>query len=173
MKTSVFFEHLQIMIASEGNSAISKEYGINSTSILNELNFFHVSSGGLLPDIMHDILEGALAYESKLMLERCIRQEKYFQLADLNHMITNFQFGYTEVRNRPTIISNATISGDDNTLKQNGVCVCVYSVFYHSFLTLTFKQLLFHHFVQEFGIQELFRYHILLVPIQYHEVTCI
>ena len=95
------------------------------TVYLNELNFFHVSSGGLLPDIMHDILEGALAYESKLMLERCIRQEKYFQLADLNHMITNFQFGYTEVRNRPTIISNATISGDDNTLKQNGVCVCV------------------------------------------------
>ena len=63
------------------------------------------------------------------MLERCIRQEKYFQLTDLNHMITNFQFGYTEVKNRPTIIWNATIIGNDNTLKQNGVCVCVYYIY--------------------------------------------
>ncbi len=69
---------------------------------------------------MHDILEGALAYESKIMLQRFIQQERYFKLADLNYKLENFQFGYTEVTNRPTLIAHTTITGDDNSLKQNG-----------------------------------------------------
>ena len=31
--------------------------------------YFSVASGALLPDIMHDVLEGALPYEIKLMLK--------------------------------------------------------------------------------------------------------
>ena len=39
-------------------------YGINMESILK---YFHVADG-LPPDIMHDVLEGALSYEIKLMI---------------------------------------------------------------------------------------------------------
>ena len=34
--------------------------------------------GGLLPDIMHDILEGAMQYEIKLMLKKMIEVDNYF-----------------------------------------------------------------------------------------------
>ena len=37
---------------------VSKEYGINRDSALNELSYFHVCDGSLLPDVMHDVLEG-------------------------------------------------------------------------------------------------------------------
>lgn len=37
---------------------LSKEYGINHRSILTELSYFDVCSGALVPDVMHDILEG-------------------------------------------------------------------------------------------------------------------
>lgn len=48
---------------------LSKRYGINRNSILNDLKYFHVCSGALIPDIMHDMLEGVLRHEVKLMLE--------------------------------------------------------------------------------------------------------
>ena len=35
---------------------------------LNSLDFYHVCSSGLPPDIMYDILEGYLPYTVKLML---------------------------------------------------------------------------------------------------------
>lgn len=47
----------------------STVYGVNRRSLLNTLDFFSVSSGTLVPDIMHDILEGALPLEVKLMLK--------------------------------------------------------------------------------------------------------
>ena len=37
-------------------SALATAYGLNQDSILNSLQFFHVTEG-LPPDIMHDILE--------------------------------------------------------------------------------------------------------------------
>ena len=37
----------------------SRLYGIREQSVLNELNFFYVI-GGLVPDVMHDVLEGSL-----------------------------------------------------------------------------------------------------------------
>lgn len=57
------------------------------------------------------------------MLERFIQQERYFTLAHLNHKIENFEFGYTEVTNRPTLIAHTTITGEDNSLKQNGTFI--------------------------------------------------
>lgn len=38
----------------------SKEYGVNRNSALNDLTYFHVCDGSLIPDIMHDILEGKI-----------------------------------------------------------------------------------------------------------------
>ena len=44
-------------------------YGVNRRALLNTLDCFGVASGGLIPDIMHDVLEGALPLEVKLMLK--------------------------------------------------------------------------------------------------------
>ena len=62
----------------------SKEYGVNFRSILMELTYFDVCSGALLPDVMHDLLEGVLQYEGNLLLQHCITDCQYFTLAYLN-----------------------------------------------------------------------------------------
>ena len=103
----------------EDDPSLSVTYGVNSSSILNELQYFHCV-GSLLPDIMHDVLEGVLPYETKLMLQNFIQEEQYFHLDDLNHMIENFELGYAESANRPTPIAYTTLTSGDNSLKQNG-----------------------------------------------------
>ena len=65
----------------------SKEFGINRNSALNELAYFHACSGALIPDIMHDILEGALQYEVELMFQVMIRAENYFTLDVFNSQL--------------------------------------------------------------------------------------
>lgn len=99
----------------------SKEFGINRNSALNELAYFHVCSGALIPDIMHDILEGALQYEFKLMLQVMTRTENYFTLDIFNSRLENTDFGYMEAKNKPTSLSSQTVSSDGNSLKQNGM----------------------------------------------------
>ena len=46
---------------------IATTYGIVRDSILNQSQFFHVIEG-LAPDIMHNVLEGVLQYETKELL---------------------------------------------------------------------------------------------------------
>lgn len=48
-------------------------YGVNRDSILNTLSFFNVADEVLIPDIMHDMLEGYLPYKTKLMLNHFVR----------------------------------------------------------------------------------------------------
>ena len=74
---------------------------------------------------MHDVLEGGLQYEAKLMLTRFVCEEKYLTLNKLNYRIENFSFGYVDVKNRPTPITQKTLLSDDNSLKQNGNSVYV------------------------------------------------
>lgn len=110
------------LLEGEGTDDPSKLYGINRDSLLNELTYFHVCSGGLIPDIMHDILEGALQYEMKLMLKVFIIDEKYVTLSELNRQIEFFELGYMESKDRPSPISDATIRVhmglSKNSLKQ-------------------------------------------------------
>ena len=98
----------------------SKEYGINRNSILNELKYFHVCDGSLLPDIMHDVLEGVLQYEMKLMLKHMISVENYFSLDILNTRLESIELSGTESKSRPTCISPSNMNSGGNTLKQSG-----------------------------------------------------
>ena len=105
---------------------VSKEYGINRNSVLNELSYFHVCSGSLLPDVMHDLLEGALQYEMKLLLQFMIDSEQYFTLEKLNSRLENVELGYMECKDKPTLISVATLHSTGNSLKQKGICIYVH-----------------------------------------------
>lgn len=97
----------------------SKEYGINRHSVLNKLTYFHVCDGSLLPDVMHHVLEGALQYEIKLMLQVMIYQV-YFTLDSLTSRLENMELGYMQAKNRPTPITEKTLRSSGLTLKQNG-----------------------------------------------------
>ena len=47
---------------------VTMTYGLQNDSILNSSNVID----GLVPDVMHDILEGSLQYEVKELLKYCI-----------------------------------------------------------------------------------------------------
>ena len=79
---------------------------MNHRSIL--LDLLHMCSGALLPDVMHDILEGALQYETKLLLQYCIREKHYFSVSDLNEAIEGMELGYME-SDQPAPITSQTI----------------------------------------------------------------
>ncbi len=109
------------LVAGPSGSFYSKEYGINSLSVLNELTYFNVCSGGLLPDIMHDVLEGALQYEVKLMLKAFIFEDHYFTLDQLNTKLETMELGYMDAKDRPTPITVTHLrSSDSYLLSQSG-----------------------------------------------------
>ena len=88
------------LIENDPSGNMSKEYGINCRSALNCLKYFHVCNGALIPDVMHDVLEGALQYEAKLMLQYminvvlliCLIQNYMLNLAILNQRIGLLQY---------------------------------------------------------------------------------
>ena len=87
--------------------------------------YFHVCDGGLVPDIMHDVLEGALEYEVKLLLKTMICSDRYFTVDEFNRRLVNIELGYMEISDRPTEITLATISSSSNLLKQQGLHMCI------------------------------------------------
>lgn len=58
-------------LSADEHHHFSLVYGVNRRALLNSLEFFSVASGALIPDIMHDVLEGVLPLEVKLMLKVC------------------------------------------------------------------------------------------------------
>ena len=96
----------------------STTYGLHRDSILNRSRYFHVTEG-LIPDAMHDILEGILPLETKELLKHHIAA-KVFSLADLNKATESFAYARPDSRNKPAPISSKTLSSNDHALKQTG-----------------------------------------------------
>jgi len=107
-------------VEKDKSGEVSKEFGINCNSILNELHYFHVCDGSLHPDIMHDVLEGVLQYEVKLMLNHMIIVENYFTLEILNIRLENIELSTKESKSRPTCVSSSTLNSGGSTFKQSG-----------------------------------------------------
>lgn len=69
---------------------------------------------------MHDILEGYLPYTLKLMLNNFITNA-YLSLDQLNQMIENFDYGYSDSCNKPSPISHTTLTSQETSgLAQSG-----------------------------------------------------
>ena len=98
---------------------VTTTYGLQNDSILNSSKFFHVVDG-LVPDIMHDILEGSLQYEVKELLKHFIQTEKYFTLDQLNNKINEFPYVLTDKATRPAMIAPTVLASADHSVKQKG-----------------------------------------------------
>ena len=98
---------------------IATTYGIVCNSVLNSCRYFHVTDG-LVPDIMHDILEGSLELCMRHLLIHFIREEKMLSLELLNTRIASFKYGPSEVKNKPTALASTSVQVDGH-LKQSGM----------------------------------------------------
>ena len=93
---------------------------MNYRSKLLELKYFDICGGDMVADVMHDLLEGTLQYEAKLVLKHVIgqRYKGYKNFADL---LEGLELGYMEVDNKPTMIPSRVIYSDDKHLGQKGI----------------------------------------------------
>ena len=53
---------------------------------------------------MHDLFEGVVQYELKFLLLHCVN-EKYSSLSDFNNRLLSFKYGYSEVADKPVLIT--------------------------------------------------------------------
>ena len=73
---------------------IATTYGIVEQTILNECRYFHVVDG-LVPDVMHDLLEGTAQLSLKCLLRYLISDQKYLSL---NERILSFKYGHADYK---------------------------------------------------------------------------
>ena len=103
----------------ENREKNSKEFGLNYRSAFMQLNHFDICGGVFVPDIMHDLLEGTLQYEAKLIISHAINQ-KYLTYKRFTDIVGNCELGYMEQDNRPSAIPPDTLSSNGRTLGQKG-----------------------------------------------------
>ena len=94
-------------------------------SILNTSNFFHVTQG-LVPDIMHDVLEGSAPYEVKELLKYLVT-ERMVTLEDVNSQIEHFLYTPPDAINKLTSIPVSTFNSSDHSLKQKGMSLSTFN----------------------------------------------
>lgn len=105
---------------------IATTYGVSANSILNSCRFFYVVDG-IVPDVMHDVLEGTTQVTMRCLLGHCIQEQKFFSLSLLNERIVSFDYGHVDSQNRPSEISRTSFAS--GTLKQSGKCDIFFSNF--------------------------------------------
>lgn len=75
-------------------------YGAKKTCVFNSQQYFH-STDNYAVDITHDLLEGAVQYELKLVFLYLVKQG-YVSMRLLSGRIQTFNYGYTNRKNRPS-----------------------------------------------------------------------
>lgn len=110
-------QHLQEI--DDDPSHQSHEYGIKHESLLSDITYFDICSGALICDIMHDLLEGLLQYETKLLLIRLI-EKHYFKLKNLNSHIESLELPYGTESNKPNMIQRKVLYSQNSRLNQKG-----------------------------------------------------
>ncbi len=104
--------------------AKSTEYGINRRSILEDIPNFSVVRN-IPHDIMHDLFEGVIPCEMKLLLQY-LTEKKYCTVAILNSRINSFDFGYSELPDKPSLIDAKVLKSPDqnSTVCYQNVVTC-------------------------------------------------
>ena len=100
------------------NTAAVSVSGVKRGCILNTLRYFHVTKN-VAPDIMHDMLEGVIPMEVKLVLYTFIYDDKFFKLDTLNNLLSSHNYGHCDKKNKPSQILESTLKGKDHSLKQH------------------------------------------------------
>ena len=91
----------------------STMYGINFLSVLEEVPGFSVING-LPHDLMHDLYEGIVPFEMKLLMCHCVRL-KYFTINELNARVD--KYGFTN--NKPRHIDPAIVRNPESKIRQS------------------------------------------------------
>lgn len=118
--------HLQQLEENEGlRNHFSKEYGVNKKTILLNAPYFDVTEQ-LPQDVMHIVLEGGLQRTLYFVLIHFL-ENNIFSLEDLNAFIVNFNYGYSELKDKPVVISQEDLQEPAKNLGQTATQIWLLS----------------------------------------------
>ena len=89
----------------------SKVYGINNCSSLLDVPTYSMFGGGLPHDLMHDVFEGVVSVEGKLLLTTLINQG-FFSYEYYNEALASFPYGYCD-SDKPIPVTKRTFHNSD------------------------------------------------------------
>ena len=97
---------------------LGTSYGINYRSSLCDLHEFDITVQ-LQQDIMHTLMEGAVQYELRHLLQHYIDNSQ-FTLIQLNAAIANQEYGHSELSDKPGPLKETVFRGNESyKLKYN------------------------------------------------------
>ena len=105
------------------NSFVKTTFGITRRSVLAKVRYFDITK--CFPhDIMHDLYEGVLLYEVKLLLQHVTGNSggsTFIGLDEINRRIEDYDYDYPDKKNKPIPISrNILRQGSKDSLKESG-----------------------------------------------------
>jgi hypothetical protein len=119
MRTREVYEgHCQLLTTDPVHMATT--YGITRSAALNRLMYFHITEG-LAPDVMQDLLEGAVKMEIKAMLQMYIYEQHYFSLHLLNKRLLLFKYPAVDKVDKPSPITEKHLKAKNHNLKQSAM----------------------------------------------------
>ncbi|CAI8047453.1 hypothetical protein GBAR_LOCUS26222 [Geodia barretti] len=107
-------------LSSADKQHFSLVYGVNRRALLHTLSYFSVASGALIPDIMHDVLEGALPLEVKLMLKVFVIDKKLFSLTFIDDGFKKLNLRSFD-GDKPSTLSGVSLTSCDSNLHQHAM----------------------------------------------------
>ncbi len=108
----------QLKKLEESYAINSTQFGINGPSELDKIQYFSVTQN-IPHDVMHDLLEGVVPLEMKLLLTYLVDDAKCFSIATLNDRLSQFDFGYSEKSDTPTEIDIRVVKNADTKIRES------------------------------------------------------
>ena len=107
------------------NSETLPHCGVLQQSPLSQSKFFRVTENFAF-DPMHDLLEGVMPKELKLLLHYLVYVRKALSVAQVNNRLASFNYGSAEMKDKPSpnITESSLRNVSDGGLKQKAAQVC-------------------------------------------------
>lgn len=113
--------HLKYLEDNNYSASAASETGIKGKCALHGSTFFHISNNKAF-DLLHDYLLGVGPMVLKLVLHKHIIEQKKFNIQFFNGRITAFNYGYAEMKNKPSAnFTDGMLRKNENTLSQKGM----------------------------------------------------
>ncbi|XP_052130340.1 uncharacterized protein LOC127751223 [Frankliniella occidentalis] len=103
---------------------LSTKFGVNRGCSLNELQTFKVI-GSVVAETMHDLNEGCLNVQVRYLFSHLMSGEKPIMTLDwLNEVLADFDYEYSEISSKSSLIRKSHVEGKESKLHQNSSQMC-------------------------------------------------
>ena len=84
-----------------------------------DIQHFDICCGTLMSDVMHDLMEGVLQHETKLLLMQLL-ERGYFSLENLNRHIEALELPCGTESDKPVVLDRKNLYAQGSRLNQKG-----------------------------------------------------